>query len=232
MQVVSLALRTWIRYAIPLTWLAAIVFVPAIVLALRVDVPSDAAGAKAVALVGYGLGAIAWVFQLVLVGAVAPAVRGMADRAPLSQWSVHVQGLRAGLAGIAPAAVVAMAVLVGGVVLVVPGLIVLGLLAAAAASRAVGAKTSALADVLAVMRKGATGLALGLGLGMGIIAIDVGVVVAMKLLVALPVAAKNPAAVTLEHARLWVIAAVGALVVISPIIATHVVALYEIKRRS
>jgi len=230
MQVVSLALRTWIRYAVPLTLLAAIAFVPVIVFGWTRDVPADAAAARSTALVGYGLGVIAWVFQLALVGAVAPAVRGMADNGPGSQWQILTRGLRSGFAGLAPAAVVTMAVLVASVALVVPGVIVLGLLAPAAASREVGAPMPApLVDTLAVTRRS---VGAAIGLAVAILAIDVGIAVAVHALLAVPVATKMPSAASLERARSCVLATIGALVAISPLVAVHVAALYDVKRRS
>ncbi|HEV7558748.1 MAG TPA: hypothetical protein VGO00_24925, partial [Kofleriaceae bacterium] len=85
MQVVSLALRSWLRYAVPLTVLAVIPFIPVWFFAMRVGTPVDAATAKSTVVAGFELVAIAWVCQLVVVGAVAPAVRAIAEGETPSQ---------------------------------------------------------------------------------------------------------------------------------------------------
>ena len=43
---------------------------------------------------GWELAATAWIFQLLLVAAVAPAVRGLAGGTPLSQWSAFQNELQ------------------------------------------------------------------------------------------------------------------------------------------
>src|SRR5262245_21954116 len=73
-RIVGPAILTWLHYAVPLLLLSAIAFAPVIALALRVPVPVDQAGGKAVLALGWELVALGWLSQLVLVGAATAIV--------------------------------------------------------------------------------------------------------------------------------------------------------------
>jgi hypothetical protein len=225
---VSLALRSWVRYALPLTVIAVVAFVPIFVVAMRVQTPVDAAATKGVALVGYELAALAWAFQLAVVGAVAPAVRAVAARESVSQLAMLRRGFRGLAQAIVPATVVAGGVIAGGLALVIPGIVVLGLLAPSAASREVGKPLPApFVDALAATRKI---LPIAIVIAVALLAIDLAIPVALHKLIIVPVPAKNPPLELLDRARLFVRATAGALAVISPVIAVHVAASYELNR--
>lgn len=130
----SLLLRTYVRYAFVTTVLAAIVFAPLLYLAFKLKVPADVAQAKGVVRTAWLLVGLSLAPLLVLVGGVTPAVRSVADGRPLSQLGA----LRAGVAGLAraalPCAVVLLATVIGSLALVLPGLAALALLALAGAT--------------------------------------------------------------------------------------------------
>ena len=90
--VLSLTLRTWLRYFVPLTLIAAAVMIVFVLIGLRAHLPNDVVQARSEMHLGWELAASAWIFQLVLVGAAAPAVRGVALDAPLSQASALFAG--------------------------------------------------------------------------------------------------------------------------------------------
>ena len=228
MQIVSLALRSWLRYVVPLTVLAVIPFIPVWFFAMRVTTPVDAAAAKSTVLVGYGLVAIAWVCQLVVVGAVAPAVRAVAAGETPPQLAILARGVHGIVGAIVPSIVVAAAVFAGSLALVVPGLVVLGLLAPTGASREIGKPLPRpLVDALAVTRKA---MPMAIAIGVALLVIDAAIPIVLHRLMVVPVQPKNPPHDALEHVRLFVRATAGALAIVSPLIAAHVAAVYEINR--
>jgi hypothetical protein len=228
--VLSLAIRSWLRYVLPLTVVAVIAFVPIFIVALRLNLPADAAATKMTALVGYGFAAIAWIIQLALVGAAAAAVRAVAAGERVSQLSMIGRGVRGLVIGVIPAAVAAAGVFAGGVALFVPAIIALGMLAPIAASRVVGGPLQAtIADTLDATRRAA---ALAIGLAVAIIAVDVAIPIVLHKLIVLPVPPKNPPIALLERARLFARVTGGALAIVSPLVACGAAALYELNRRA
>lgn len=117
-------MKTWVRYAVPLTIVSLVAMLPFVWILLRVPVPADVAAARVELKLGWAMAAVAWMFQLWLVGAAAPLVANPA----LSQ----ARALTAAFVGLGRAAVpVAIAitmVLVGGVALVIPGMVLLVML--------------------------------------------------------------------------------------------------------
>jgi hypothetical protein len=130
----SLVIRTYLRYLVVVTVLAAIVFAPLLYLAFKLRVPNDLAHAKGVVrtawlLVGFSLAPL-----LVLVGGVTPAVRSLADGRPLSQLGALWAGVGGLVRAALPCAVVVLAVIIGSLALALPGLAALALLALAGAT--------------------------------------------------------------------------------------------------
>lgn len=147
----GLALRTLARYAAPLVLLSALVFAPLALHALRAEAPRDAAAATRLLVWSFAVAGTAWILQLVLVGAVAPAVRAVAAGERVSQLRVLGRGLLHGVRMALPIAVVGAAVFVGGLALVVPGLALLVLLSLTGASSEPG-MPGPLLDSVAVAR--------------------------------------------------------------------------------
>ena len=134
MPLTSLLGRTYLRYAIPLTLLSALAFAPLLYLAWKVRIPPDVAHAKGVVRTTWLLAGMSIVPLLVLVGGVTPAVRSIVHRTPASQLSA----LRLGIAGLVRAAVPCLlaivAILIGSLALLIPGLVLLVLLSLSGAT--------------------------------------------------------------------------------------------------
>ncbi len=145
------AIRTHVRYVVPFTILSVIAFAPLLLLALRAQVPTNAKQAGIALRYAYALAGGSIIPLFLLVGGVAPAVRGVVAGVPRSQLAV----LGAGLSGLARAVVPTLlaiaAIVIGGLALALPGLILLVLLALSNASTADGAP-SRLADSVAIAR--------------------------------------------------------------------------------
>ena len=149
-----IALRAWLRYLVPLTLLSAIAFAPLLYVAWRVGAATDLARARAQVRIGWIVGVAAVACQLLLVAGVAPVVRGLVGGKPLSQWRALVHGLRGLVRGLVPWCIAIGAVVLGGVALVVPGMLLLVLLALTGASDRLGdPPPGALADSVAVVRR-------------------------------------------------------------------------------
>jgi hypothetical protein len=178
-EIARLAVRAYLRYAIPLTLLAAIVLAPWLLLALAVQVPRDLAGARGVLRVAWLLGATAWIGQLLLVGAAAPLVRALDAGAPLSQLRALGSGARQLARAALPWLAAVAAIAIGGLALAVPGLALLVLLSTTAAS-AERDLSGALLESAGVVRRR---LPLALGAIAVLLAVDLGAVgIAQQLL--------------------------------------------------
>jgi hypothetical protein len=133
MRALSLGLRTYVRYAVPLTLLSLLAFSPLLLLVARVQSPATAAQARDLLRSLWELGALAVVWILVLAGAAAPLVRSS-----LGQLGAVRAGLRGLVGALLPVFGSLLAVAVGLAALVVPGLILLPLIAYAGACTAPG----------------------------------------------------------------------------------------------
>ena len=220
-RVVALAMRTWVRYLVPLTLLSAIALSPLIVLAARVHTPVDAAAIRPVIQLGWTLLAVAWLGQLVLVGGAA-AMRSD----PPSQLRAFTRGLLQLVRAVVPCGVAALAVAIGGLALVLPGLALLVLLSLTAASRERGLP-GPLLDSLAAARRQLPAVALAV---LALFALDaaIGLIAYRAFLAPLPA---KPTPVQLAAVRNFVRAIVLALVVLSPLPATLLAALHARVRR-
>lgn len=140
------ALRTWLRYLVPLTVLSAVALSPLVILGLQVSVPRNAAEARTALTLGWAIVGVAWLGQLVLVGGAA-ATTGPRR----SQLGALGAGLLRLLGAILPCLAAAAAVTLASLAFVVPGVVLFVLLALTGASPARGVP-GALRDSLAVAR--------------------------------------------------------------------------------
>lgn len=216
---VTLALRTWLRYLVPLTLLAAIALAPVIAIALRMRAPVDPAGARAVVAAGWGLIAIAALGQLVLVGGAAGILRARPPQALQVSQPSQLRAFGAGLVqlvrAVVPCLAAAATIAIGGLALVVPGLVLLVLLALTGASPVRGVP-AALADSIAAARTRLWAVALAVA---AMLAIDVAIGVAAQRAFVVPLS-RPPAPAQLAQVRLFVRVVVIALIVASPLPAT------------
>jgi hypothetical protein len=218
------SLRAWLRYVVPLTLLSMLALLPLLWVASRAGLAKDLAQARAQVRLGWVLGACALGCQLWLVAAVAPAVRGIAAGAPLSQLGVLVQGLRGLARGFLPALIAIVAVVLGGVVLVVPGLLLLVLLALTGASERLGEPPPApLYDSVTIVRRSLPGVALLVG---AIIVVDLAVTAVLHWQL-VPNITRKVAAAKLAPVRTFVRAVPIALIALSPLVACALAAAYE-----
>ena len=134
MQLTSDLAKTYLRYLVVVTVLAAIVFAPLLYLGLEIPVPADLDHARGVVRTAWLLVGLSVAPVLVLVGGVTPAVRSIVDGKPLSQLRALTAGLRGLVRAAVPCAVVVLATLIGSLALALPGLAALALLALAGAT--------------------------------------------------------------------------------------------------
>src|SRR5690606_2509529 len=113
---------------------SAVALAPLVWLAFRAGAAPDFARARAQVRLGWVLAGAAWACQLWLVAGVAPAVRGLVRGEPLSQLGALVHGARGLARGLVPCSIAVIAVVFGGFALVVPGLVLLVLVALTGAS--------------------------------------------------------------------------------------------------
>jgi hypothetical protein len=201
-----------VRYVVPWTLLALIACAPLLWIAFRAAAPPDVATARGQLRLAWVLASTAWVWQLWLVAGVAPALRQ-----PLSQLAAFTQGLRALFVRFIPVLVAVLAIMLGAVALVVPGLLLLVLLA----------PTGAREDAVAVARANFKRLAL-----------TIAAVVAGALLIALacqlaivPTIAKKVAAPKLVPVRTFVRVLALALTLYAPIAAYAIATVTERRAR-
>lgn len=214
--VVAFAIRTWARYLVPLTLLSAIALSPLIVLAARVHPPADAAAARPVIQLGWTLLAVAWLGQLLLVGGAAAMLTD-----PPSQLRAFTRGLVQLVRAVVPCGVTVLAIAIGGLALVLPGLVLLVLLSLTAASRERGVP-GPLLDSVAAARRQLPAVALAV---VALFAIDaaIGLVAYRAFLTPLPA---RPTPIRLAAIRDFVRAIALALVVLSPLPATLLATLH------
>jgi hypothetical protein len=243
----TLTLRSWLRYILPLTGLAIVAFaVVAIALGLAsgcariadelslaslfAEVPPkaavDAAAIHTQLRAAWILAGTAWILQLALAGAAIPAVRAVAGNAALGQR----RAIRAGLTGLSravvPCLVAVLAIAIGGVALVVPGLALLVLLALTGAAAEGGAALPApLVDSIAVARTELRTVAIVVA---GMLVLDLAIAYGAQL--AIVHAVPKPNAQTLANAHAFVRVVAVVLVAISALPACALAAVYTRRR--
>ena len=224
----SLTVRTWIRYIVPLTVIAAVTMVVVAYTGMHVGIAVDLASARAEMHLGWELAATAWIFQLVLVAAAAPAVRSLAVGAPLSQWSAFASGLRNVGRALVPVGVAIFAIVLGSVAVIIPGLLLIGLFSLTGASENLAEPLpTALLDSVAVVRANARQIAMVVAI---IIAADLALA-AIAHVAILPALTKKPPVAMLASARTFVRVIALALIALSALPACALAAVY-VKRRT
>ena len=207
-DLVSTAARRWLRYALPLTALSAIAFAPLIVLALRTEVPVDRAGINLTIARGWGLAALGWLCQLVLVGGATPIAR--AAPAELSQLRAFTAGLAQMSRAVVPCLVAGVAIAIGCLALVVPGLMLFALLAVTGASAERGLPAP-LVDSIGFARRQLPAIAIAAG---AMFALDVAIAIAAQVGFANP---SIPSVQALAQVPYFTRAITAALIVASPL---------------
>jgi hypothetical protein len=226
--VLSLTVRAWLRYVVPLTLLAAVVLGPVAYLAWTAPAPVDVLAARALVRRGWILAIFALVLQLLVVAGAAPAVRALHDGAPLSQIGAFMAGMRGLVRGFVPWLTAVIAVLLGGVALVVPGVLLLVLVSMTGASEHLGAPLPApIEDSISVAR---AHLPLIVMVVAAIIAIDLAITFAVQTTF-VPVVGKKVTAAKLAPIRMFVRVTALALVAIAPAIGCAVAATYSHAKR-
>jgi hypothetical protein len=202
-QQITAAIRTWLRYVVPLTVLSVIALSPVVVVALRARPPADAAGANALVALGYELLALAWFGQLLLIGA-ASAVAG-------SQLAALRAGFAQLLRALVPCLAAVVAIALAGLALALPGVALVVLLSLTGASPKRG--LAALRDSIAAARRRLPGIALAVA---AMLVLDVAIAwVSQRLLV--PPLPKRPTSEQLAAARQFLHCVAAVLVVLSPL---------------
>jgi hypothetical protein len=226
-----LALRSWLRYVVPLTLLSVVAFAPIALYAVRVATPVDANAAKATVKLGYELVAVAWWCQLVLVAAAAAAIRAVATGDTPTQLVLLGRGLRRLIRAVVPCAIAACAIGLGGLALVVPGVLLLLLFALTGASTELAQPVPApLVDAVAVARRALGPVA---AIVVAMLVLDAAIPILLHTIVVAPIPPKGPALEALASARLFVQATAAALVALSPIAALLLATVYDtITRRT
>jgi hypothetical protein len=215
-RIVAFAIGTWGRHLVSLTLLSAIALSPLIALSARVHAPADAAAARPVIQLGWTLLAVAWLGQLLLVGGAAAMLTD-----PPSQLRAFTRGLLQLIRAVVPCLVAALAVAIGSLALVLPGLALLVLLSLTAASRDRGLPAPLL-DSIAAARRHLPAVARAV---LALLALDaaIGLIAYRACLTPLP---PKPTLAQLAAIRSFVRAIVLALVVLSPLPATVLATLH------
>lgn len=225
-QIASLAARTYVRYAIPLTVLAAVALAPWLLLALRVN-PASAPGASSALRVAWLLGATVWIGQLWLVGGAAPLARAIDAGAPVSQLRALGGGAVQLARALIPCLAATAAIAIGGLALAIPGLALLCLLSLSAAG-AERALPGPLVESAEIVRRH---LRLVIGTIAAMLVLDLAIVYLSRSLV-VPSGVKKLGPVHFAMYRQHVQIVAGALVVITPWIAALLAALHTRARRA
>jgi hypothetical protein len=225
--IASLTLRTWTRHVLPLTLMAVVTMLIVLWLGLHERVAADVRAAQAQLFLGWKLAAVAWIFQLWLVGAAAPLVRGVAAGEPLSQGRSFAFGATGLVRAAVPCLVAVIAIMLGGLALVVPGVFLLVLVSMTGASEALGTGAiPPITDSIATARKHLATIAIVVAI---VLALDFAIALVAQLATAqtLP---KKPNLAALTSARTYVRVVAIALVAFSPLPACAIAAVYQRQR--
>jgi len=230
MQVMSLTVRAWLRYVVPLTLLAVTRRARARNPRWSGRPPGDCFTARASVGDGWVRATCAIALQLLVVAAAAPAVRALDGGAPLSQLGAFTAGVRGLVRGFVPWLTALVAVLLGGVTLVVPGVVLLVLVSMTGASDKLDAPMpQAIEDSIALARAHLPRIALVVGT---IVALDLAITFAVQATF-VPIVGKKVAAAKLLPIRSFVRVTALALVAIAPAIGCALAATYShAKKRS
>ena len=148
---IGLALRTLARYIVPIAMLAVLVCAPLMLVAFSGPWPQNPPAANLALGRAFAIAGTAWMATFVLVGAVAPLARSVAAGAPLSQPRALYEAAANALRMVLPCLAACVAVLVGGLALVLPAFALMVLLSLTGASTERGIPAP-LADSVAIVR--------------------------------------------------------------------------------
>lgn len=228
MQGMSLTVRAWLRYVVPLTLLAVIALGPVAYAAWKAAAPVDVVAARGLIRRGWVLATCAIALQLLVVAAAAPAVRALHGGAPLSQIGAFMAGLRGLVRGFVPWLTAIIAVLLGGVALVVPGVLLLVLVSMTGASDKLDRPLPApIEDSISIARAHLPRIALVV---LAVVAVDLAITFAVQTAF-VPVVGKKVAAAKLVPIRSFVRYSALALVAIAPAIGCALAATYSHAKR-
>jgi hypothetical protein len=214
--VIASALRTYVRYAVPLTVISALALSPVLVLAFAARPPTDAAAARSILRLTWELIGVAAVAQLLVVGGVTPAARAIAAGRPLSQGRALAAGIGQLIRAFVPCVLAALTIAIGSLALVVPGVLLCVLLSLTGACAERGIQ-GAMADSIAVARRQLPRVAAVVA---GMLVADVAVVMIARMVsLHAPLAAKPTPDQLLAICHLVHVVAI-ALVVVAPLPAT------------
>jgi hypothetical protein len=220
----TLTLRTWVRYLVPLTLLSALAFCAFAYVAFRTHGALDIVEAQAQLRLGWILVGFAWIAQLALVAGVTPAVQVIAIAIAPSQFVVLRAGCARLVRAILPTLVATIVIAIGGLALVIPGLVLFAMLAMTGASERLDEPLPApLTDSIAAARNNLIRIAVLAG---ALLALDfaIGGIAQLAIVHAL----KKPtttAALVATHKFVRVIAI--SLIVMSPLPACALAAAYQ-----
>lgn len=222
MPLTSLFARTYLRYVIPVTVLSATAFLPLLYLAMRVPVPGGVNQVNGVVRTAWLLAALSLVPILALVGGVAPAVRSIASGAPASQLVALGAGIVSLVRALIPVGIAVLAMMIGSLALVVPGLVLVVLLALTGATGGHDRDVTArLAESVRAARTNLVGVALVLVVSLAV-AISALYLLQRSLPMPLP---KAPKPEMLASFRMFARYAVAGLALVAPLPAIALAAL-------
>ena len=183
---IALALRTLVRYIVPLALASVLVTAPLLALAFRAPWPRNLPTANAALGRAFVIAGIAWIATFLLVAAAAPLARSLAAGTPLSQPRALVAAIASVFRMALPCLAASAAVAIGGLALVVPALVLMVLLSLTGASEERGLPAP-LVDSVAAVRARWQPIALIVAI---MIAVNVALVFIAWKVVAVPFAAK------------------------------------------
>lgn len=226
---IALALRSWVRYLVPLTVLALVAFAPLLYVALTARAPMNVGDARFQVRFAWALAGSAVAFHLLLVAGVAPTVRAIALGSPLSQVGAFVAGLQGLLRGALPWLVVLASIMLGGVALLLPGVLLAILMSLTGASHALGTSPqAAIADSIATARAQLPRVA-AIVLAIVIVSLAITFVVQLNYV---PAITKKATPSKLAPIRMMVRHGALAIVAVAPLFACALAAAYsDAKRR-
>lgn len=137
-QAVNLAVRTYARYAAPLTAIAIVLYAPLLAYGWLSKTPTELGPGWRMVMTAWGIASTAWILQYMLVGAAAPLARSIEAAAPLSQLAAVRTIVRGFLRSVLPVLIVVAAVVLGSIALAIPGLVLGVLLSLTGASERSG----------------------------------------------------------------------------------------------
>lgn len=212
---IGLAVRTLVRYIVPLALVSVLVVAPWLAIAWKSPWPHDLKTANLALGRAFAIAGTAWMATFILVGAAAPLARSIAAGAPLSQLHALVAAFTSTLRMALPCLAAIAAVVIGGLALVVPALALLVLLALTGASTERGLPAP-LVDSVAAVRAGWKPVAAIVAV---MLLVDVALAFAAWKLVAVPFAKKLKPAQWATYGNVARVVAIGVLAT-TPVFAT------------